>query len=676
MTTFTAADLFAVAYASVLFSLFAFIPGFVIGWSLDLVSFRSRGVLHQCLLSCPLSIALSPVLTYLCELGPGRTAVWVFYAVLWAAFAVIQVTFLWRRPFRATVQYWRMMPAAVAVAMGWAIVVAVSVVDLQIGDRLYLPMVSFDYSIRVAMISAMSRHFPPLTPFLSDSHQWPLQYHYYWYLLCSLVYQLAQGAVRARQAMIAGTIWSGLGLLSVVTLYLRHWMPSPRRRAFVVGLSLLAVTGLDIIPSLWLSRWMGPLPTIEWWNVDQVTAWFTSALWVPHHVAALVACLTGFLMIWALPGGSWTYRHSFAAVAAGTAFATAAGTSVYVTMGFAAFCAVWLCLTACKRWWTDTAAVAVAGLVAATLAIPYLRALTPSIGGPTLCLSIRRLTPFSPAEHQGWLEAAILLPLNYSIELGFFLFAGIGWLRARRNLTSPTRYELSGMAMAGSSLLLATFVRSTVIGANDFGWRAMLLAQFVLLVWATEWLLARRFRRDWPDALLALTLLLGVAGTAYEAFMQRSYPVLSDSGKVNMLWFFGNDRQLGKRTYALRQVYEHLQSVLPKGAVVQHNPPLGVDLVSELYSERQAAAVDSGCDIAFGGTRAACASVVNRVAPLFIRSTTREEAWAACKASGISVLVFRDTDPAWKMRGHWMWRVPTLVANTYGRAVACGTDGP
>ena len=116
-------------------------------------------MLHQCLLSCPLSIALSPVLTYLCELGPGRTAVWSSCAVLWAAFAVIQVTFLWRRPFRATVQYWRMMPAAVAVAMGWAIVVAVSVVDLQIGDRLYLPMVSFDYSIRVAMISAMSHTF-------------------------------------------------------------------------------------------------------------------------------------------------------------------------------------------------------------------------------------------------------------------------------------------------------------------------------------------------------------------------------------------------------------------------------------------------------------------------------------------------------------------------------------
>ena len=232
-----------VACASALFSLFAFIPGFVVGWSLDLVGFRSRGLLHQCLLSCALSIALCPVLTYLVELGPGRAAVWGLYGALWAGFGLVFIASRSKRQ-------WRLMPTAVVVAAGWAIAVAVSTVDLQIGDRLYPPMVSYDYSIRVAMISALGRHFPPLTPFLSDGHQWPLQYHYYWFLLCSLVQQIAHGAVRARQALIAGTIWSGLGLISVVLLYLRHWMPTPRRRAFVLGLSLLAVTGLDIVPCL------------------------------------------------------------------------------------------------------------------------------------------------------------------------------------------------------------------------------------------------------------------------------------------------------------------------------------------------------------------------------------------------------------------------------------------
>jgi hypothetical protein len=107
-------------------------------------------------------------------------------------------------------------------------VATLSVIDLQIGDRLYPPMVSYDYSVRVAMIAAMSRHFPLFTPFLSFGHPWPLQYHYYWFVLCNMVYQLARGAVRARQALIAGTIWSGFGLLSIVLLYLRHWMPSPR----------------------------------------------------------------------------------------------------------------------------------------------------------------------------------------------------------------------------------------------------------------------------------------------------------------------------------------------------------------------------------------------------------------------------------------------------------------
>jgi hypothetical protein len=679
MTGFTMADLLRVAYASALFSLFAFIPGFVFGWSLDLVGFRSRGLLHQCLLSCPLSIALCPVLTYLVELGAGRAAVWWLYGALWTAFGVIQIASLLRRPFLDTIRHWRRMPTALAIAAGCAIAVAVSTVDLQIGDRLYPPMVSYDYSVRVAMISALARDFPPVTPFLSDGHQWPLQYHYYWYLLCSLVYQISHGAVRARQAMIAGAIWSSLGFLGVVLLYLRHWMPSPSRRAYLLGISLLAVTGLDIVPCLLLGMVRhSPLPTIEWWNLDQVTAWLTAVLWVPHHVAAFVACLTGFLIVWGLPSGPWTYRHSFAAVAAGVAFASSAGASVWVTLGFAAFCAVWLCLAAYKRWWADAAAIAVAGLVAAALAIPYLRALGPSLGrGPVLGLGVRRLWPLVPVDPGNWVAELALLPLNYFLEFGFFLFAGIGWLRARRNLSSPTRYELCGMAMAGSSLLLCTFVRSTVIELSDLGWRAMLLAQFVLLVWATEWLLSRRFRGGLADALLTLAVLLGISGTAYEAFMQRAYPPLIDSGRVAPLSFLGPDRQLGKRTYALRQVYERLQSVLPERAVVQHNPSREVDdIFSELYSERQAAATDRSCDVPFGGTPAACAKVVDRVGPLFDRVTRWEDAQAVCREFGISALVFRDTDPAWRIPGHWIWRTPVLAGNGYVRAVACQPSRP
>jgi hypothetical protein len=241
----------------------------------------------------------------------------------------------------------------------------------------------------------------------------------------------------------------------------------------------------------------------------------------------------------------------------------------------------------------------------------------------------------------------------------------------------PSRYELCGMAMAGSSLLLCTFVRSTTINSNDLGWRGMLLAQFVLLVWATEWLVTRRFRGGLADALLTLGVVLGLAGTAYEAFMQRAYPVLGDAGRVTALEFLSSDRQLGKRTYALRQVYERLQSVLPEDAVVQHNPNRDLDDVfSELYSERQVAATARGCDLPFGGTPAACAKVVGRVGPLFDRVTRWEDAQAVCREFGISALVFRDTDPAWRMPEHWMWGRPALAANGYGRAVACGTVSP
>jgi hypothetical protein len=99
----------------VFFSLLAFIPGFVIGWSLDLVAFRSRGLVHQCLLSIPLSISICPVLTYLSELGPGRALTWALHGALWAGFAAIQIATTLRRPFRSTVRHWRFMPVAIIV---------------------------------------------------------------------------------------------------------------------------------------------------------------------------------------------------------------------------------------------------------------------------------------------------------------------------------------------------------------------------------------------------------------------------------------------------------------------------------------------------------------------------------------------------------------------------------
>src|SRR5579885_1282709 len=72
-------------YAICVFSVFALLPGFVIGWFCNLFSFRNRSTLGQTAISIPLSLALVSVLDYLPWRLLSLPAVWVINGVLWTA---------------------------------------------------------------------------------------------------------------------------------------------------------------------------------------------------------------------------------------------------------------------------------------------------------------------------------------------------------------------------------------------------------------------------------------------------------------------------------------------------------------------------------------------------------------------------------------------------------------
>ena len=83
--------------------------------------------------------------------------------------------------------------------------------------------------------------------------------------------------------------------MAIIALYLRFVHPEGARRIHrrtLLGVALLAVTGLDILPNLVLALARRPWPEPEWWN-EQVSAWITSMLWIPHHLGALIAGFTG-----------------------------------------------------------------------------------------------------------------------------------------------------------------------------------------------------------------------------------------------------------------------------------------------------------------------------------------------------------------------------------------------
>jgi hypothetical protein len=175
--------------------------------------------------------------------------------------------------------------------------------------------------------------------------------------------------------------------------------------------------------------------------------------------------------------------------------------------------------------------------------------------------------------------------------------------------------------------------------------------------------------------LLGGLLCVGLASTVYEVCLLRVFPVLHDSSGVTRYTWLAPDRQLGKRTYAMRRLYDSLRSTLPTGAVVQQNPDTDPqDLPAGLYADRQFAADTAGCGDIFGGDPALCPAVFNPLNDLFNHAAAwpGEDIDAVCGKLAIDVLVVKDSDPAWADSQSWVWKRNPLVSNGMARALACG----
>ncbi len=198
---------------------------------------------------------------------------------------------LWRVP-----RVWRIIPAVwLALAIG-------SLVNVEFHNHLYLSFSDYDHTTRAAFTDAISRTgVRPMNPFYDLGSLWPLRYHYFWFLLCSLVTQMSGALVSSQQAIIASVVWCGWSLIALVPLYLRflyEYSGAALRRCSLVGVALFTVTGLDLIPlAIYWVIFRDIFPELEWWN-EQVASWYGSLIWVPHHVGGLIACLIGFLVLW------------------------------------------------------------------------------------------------------------------------------------------------------------------------------------------------------------------------------------------------------------------------------------------------------------------------------------------------------------------------------------------
>jgi len=679
-------DFISTVLASLLFSLFAVPPGYVLGWFSGLLDFRKQTLAWRFTISVPVSLSTVPIGAYWVDLMGGRVAVWGAFVVLWVMFGGLVVADARRGEIRLGGAVSRVSIAFVALAVAWAAVAFGSLVDLPIGgDRLYTSVTAADQTYRTAFTDAITRTgiSHPVNPLGYVDGPAPLRYHYFWFILCSLVDQMGGTLVPARCAFFAGTIWCGVGLACAIAAYLRFFMSAHLRPDggtissgwIFKGVVLLAVTGLDIIPTISLMPFGHILyKDMEAWN-EAVTSWVGSLLWAPHSVASLVAGVTGFLMLFHAPSLERAGQRWMTAALGGALLATMLGDSIYVGLVMAAFLMLWTVITFFSGWRNHSALLVLAGFVTLILAFPYLMSLTGQAGGGAFLhvtvRDFRGARAFGlPTEFAKLWETYLyrlgLLPLNYLLELGFFLIAGILYLSHLWRLRRFEPAQVAGVTMVFASVLMCTFLKSGVISNNDLGWRGFLPAQFMLLLWATEVLRSREEKWTCAGRLytilapaLPLLLVIGIVSTAYSLTTLRTAEILND---------LGGDHAAGKQTLAARLVYEQLRHILPLTAVVQQNPSLENPVFWGIYGNRQTAVAGATCGKEFGGTGVDCDRLYPALAALFDSGDPDDQIEPLCQRLKIDVLVVTKSDPVWTIRNSWVWKRTPLVSASDARA--------
>ncbi len=684
---FTRDDLLGIALATALFAFLLIPPGYVIGWLFDLLGFRKLTWWWRISVSVVLSISVCPILIFLLWSYVSLSAVWALYACCFAAFVALAISMRKSLP-----------PGWVALAtLLWLGIVWASTVDLQTGHRLYTSILSYDFNLRSALVDGLGRNgLPARNPLFYPGHAVPLRYHYFWLLLCALV-DLAGGRwVDARHALMASDVWCGWALMALVALYLRFLHPAGMRGVesrIKWGVGMLAIAGLDILPSLdldviyALTRHATVYPSVAWWN-DDVPNLLDSALWVPHHVSSMIACLAGFLILWLEARGP-RLRPFVTALCAGLCLSSAVGLSVYASFAFELFLAGWGAWVLYRGNWPERSTWMLAGVVALVCSIPYLHSIQSAggPGGPFASFAVRDFRPVDIALSTLGLTRTeisfanlLALPLNYFLEAGMWFVLAAIWGRSawkrRRNLPKA---EQAACAIFLAALFVGSFVCSGVIGANDLGLRATGVGQFILLIWSVDhmrawWRMRRngRIATAWC-AMVSVLAIVGLSSTLYEFAILRAYLPLADAGITPKPWWF--TAQPGRRTYDARQIYSRLRESLPANAVLQGDPTQWNDVFHGLYAMRQTASFDAECGSVMGGV-GDCAAMQAQIAPLFqnLAAARTADIDAVCHAWGIDVLIAKDQDPVFADHSAWPWKRTPLAANERVRAIPCGAS--
>jgi hypothetical protein len=696
----------------------AFLPsmvctGYIVAWATNLHRFRERTLVDRIFWSIPLSLAVSTSSIALL----GRLSLNLAVLFLWASTALCVISLCWEQMQLRRQQGKRMSfglrpmgGIALGLALLWAVVAVLSLVDIESNRQLFTSVPMLDQAYRINWTeSVLHTGIPPANSLYFYKHAAPMRNYYFWYALCAVVAKMSHLPVRA--VITAGCVWAGFVVAALNGLCLKYLLEVGHRlrRQFLCSVGLLMVTGLDICVIFWnvLYAHLPLSSNPEDWSKSPIISWLDTLLWSPHHIASMACCIFAFLLAW-LGRKERLSRSCTSVILIGFALASGFGLSIYVMFSFFLVMLLWaVWQITIERSVRPVILLFAGGTGAAVMLIPYLLELTRSStgaagGGSTFEFSVREMIPAgglmasSLFQHFGFSHTFVkflLLPPGYALELGFYLVVLCIYLvpswRGWRRLTHSER---SLVFIAVFTLPLMSFLRSSVISINDFGMRSALLLQFPLLLlgagliagWkapngqttaSTEGASVAGATPKWVRGIASIALVLGAAGTLYQALMFRfALPIAAAAQSA------AHDpkvRDLAHNAYISSRGYARMNAVVRPDAIVQYNPAgptiywdsadlLGVNHQTVMSTDRGL------CGAELGGDASGCGAMSVTMDALF-KGASAEAAEQACHQFGIQFLIARVYDPAWSDRRSWVWTLKPVVVDEEFRVLACGS---
>jgi hypothetical protein len=698
-------DISVTLIACMLFPIFLVSPGYLFAWFGNLLDFRNRRLITQLLIGVVTSVSILPAITFLI----GRfLRVEIVNIILLAAF-IIFLFLVFRKIRSQPVRLGRWEKAALVLTLAWLIIAVFSTVDLQTKGKLYFSVLANDNQTRIALTDAIARTgIPPANPHLYPGKPSPVSYFYFWMIIPALLTRLTGGWIDARISFIASTVWAGIALRALVVLYLRFHAPRRAggiRYRSVAAVFLLFITGLDILfAAIEIYRLPGNVSITEWWNGNSlVSSWTGATLWAPHHIAGLVACLMGILVMQSIAPASTRQYKMVAAVIASLSLVSAFGLSLYVTFVFVIIWIGYLAFTILtKNLRYRTIWVMITGCLALLLAAPFLldliqgRQSFSTSGGGFLVFEVRSLWPLERAL-DGWnyspafieLANLVMLPINYFLELGFFLLAGLLYFSTLSREEKKQEWFKLDLLILSISFIISSFFRSTIIANNDLGWRGFMPVQFILLIWSAELFVmvwTKEFGEKRTQKIISITpftknflwivLLVGLSSNLFDLFYLRFFYWIDEKvGWIENMPAYPY-RIWGERTYALREAFCFINDNFPSTAIVQNNPSVETLVLTQgLYGMRQTVVAGELYVFIYGDSLETYQKIAPTILPIFENpKITFEEVQNICSQQKIDVLVAKDLDPVWADKQSWLWKTSPVFSNSFSRIFDCGKN--